>query len=41
MGTASNIPDTSQIEQRMQTLRRVMTTKAAIAQTPKNSGLDP
>jgi len=35
MGAASNIPDTSQIEQRMQTLRRVMTTKAAIAQTPK------
>jgi len=35
MGAASSIPDTSQIEQRMQTLRRVMTTKAAIAQTPK------
>ncbi len=35
MARTSGFQDTSQVEQRIQTLNRVMTTKAAIAQTPK------
>ena len=36
MAHTSSFSDTAQIEQRLQTLNRVMTTKAAIAQTPKD-----
>ena len=36
MARTSSFSDTSQVEQRIQTLNRVMTTKAAIAQTPKD-----